>query len=52
MNITIDNYSDLHLIKEQKIDRLFGDTCSVNRFVVSEGILYALNLRELCLQAW
>ena len=48
MNKTVDNYNDLYLIKEQKIDRLFGDNCSKNKFVLSEAILYALNLIEVC----
>ena len=46
MNISIDNYNDLYLIKEQKIERWLSETCSVNRFVVSEVILYVLNLIE------
>ena len=44
MNITIDNYNDLYLIREQKIQRLFSETSRINRFVVSEAILYVLNL--------
>ena len=36
------------MIKELKIDRLFSDTCSINKFVASEAILYALSLIETC----
>ena len=48
MNISIDNYIDLYLTRKQKIERLFSNTCSINRFVVSEAILYVLNLIESC----
>ena len=48
MNISIDNYNNLYLICEQKLERLFRETCSINRFVVSKAILYALNLIESC----
>ena len=46
MNISVNNYNNLNLIKEQKIERLFSETCSINRFVMSEAILYVLNLIE------
>ena len=49
MNITIDNYSDLYFIKEQKIDRLFSDTCSVNRFAVPEArIVFICLVKVVC----
>ena len=48
MTFGIDNYNDLYLIKEQNIERLFSKTCSTNRFVVSEAILYVFNLIESC----
>ena len=30
MNISIDNYNDLYLIREQKVERLLSETCSIN----------------------
>lgn len=48
LDIIIDNYNKLYLIKEQKIELLSSDNCSINLFVVSEAILYALNLIEAC----
>ena len=39
MNISVHNYNDLYLIKEQKIERLISETCSINRFV-SEATVY------------
>ena len=47
-NLTIDNYKDIYLIKEQKVERLFSDHTSVNRFVVSQGILKCLKLLFAC----
>ena len=38
-NITIDNYKDLFLSREQKVERIFSDDTSINRFVISEAIL-------------
>ena len=47
-NITIENYSDLYLIKEQTISRLFSDHTSINRFVISQSILKLLQLIDTC----
>lgn len=43
-NITIDNYKDLVLIREQKVERIFSDNSSINNFVISEAILKCLQL--------
>ena len=43
-NLTIDNYKDLYLIREQKVERIFSDNSSINRFVISEAILKCLQL--------
>lgn len=43
-NITIDNYKDLYLIREQTVERFFSDNTSINRFVISEAILKYLQL--------
>ena len=43
-NITIDNYKDLFLTREQKVERIFSDNTSINRFVISEAILKCLPL--------
>ena len=34
-NVTIDNYKDLFLIREQTVERIFSDNTSINRFVIS-----------------
>ena len=47
-NLTIDNHEDIYLVKEQRVERLFSDHTSVNRFVVSQGILKCLNLLFAC----
>ena len=36
-NVTIDQHNGIYLIREQKIDRIFSDHTSINRFVVSEA---------------
>lgn len=41
-NITINNYNDLFLIREQTVERFFSDNTSVNRFVVSKAIFRCL----------
>lgn len=41
-NITIDNYNDLFLVREQTVERFFSDNTSVNRFVVSQAIFRCL----------
>ena len=43
-NVTINNFNDIFLIKEQSCERIFSDNTSVNRFVVSEAILQLLKL--------
>ena len=43
-NVTVNNFNDIFLIKEQNCERLFSDNTSVNRFVVSEAILELLQL--------
>ena len=47
-NVTIDHHNGIYLIREQKIDRIFSDHTSINRFVVSEAILKCLQLIETC----
>ena len=47
-NVTIDHHNGIYLIREQKIDRIFSDHTSINRFVVSEAILKMLRLIETC----
>ena len=47
-NVTIDHHNEIYLIREQKIDRIFSDHTSINRFVVSEAILKCLLLIETC----
>ena len=36
-NITVDHYNDLYLIREQKVDRIFSDNTSINRFCCVRG---------------
>ena len=47
-NVTVDHYNDLYLIKEQSCERIFSDNTSVNRFIVSQGILKLLQRIEIC----
>ena len=47
-NVTIDHHNGIYLVREQKIDRIFSDHTSINRFVVSEAILKCLQLIETC----
>ena len=47
-NLTIDNHKDIYLVNEQKVERMFSDHTSVNRFVVSQGILKCLKLLFAC----
>lgn len=47
-NVSIDHYMDMYLIKEQKIDRIFSDNTSINRFVISQTILKLLFLIREC----
>ena len=41
-NITIDNFEDLYLIREQKIDRMLSDHTGINRYIISQSILQCL----------
>ena len=43
-NITIDNFEDLYLIREQKIDRMLSDHTGINRYIISQSILQCLQL--------
>ena len=43
-NLSIDEYNELFLIKEQHCERLFSDNTSVNRFVISGAVLQLLQL--------
>ena len=43
-NITTDNFEDVYLIREQKIDRILSDHTSINRYVISQSILQCLKL--------
>ena len=47
-NVTIDHHNGIYLIREQKVNRIFSDHTSINRFVVSEAILKCLQLIETC----
>ena len=47
-NVTINNFNDIYLIKEQTCKRIFSDNTSINRFVVSEAILQLLKLINDC----
>ena len=43
-NITIDNFEDLYLIREQKIDRILSDHTGINRYIISLSILQCIQL--------
>lgn len=43
-NVTVDFHNDIFLIKEEKIERIFKDSTSFNRFVVSQSILKLVKL--------
>lgn len=47
-NVTVEHFDGIYLIREQKLDRIFSDHTSINRFVVSEAILKCLQLIEAC----
>ena len=47
-NVTIDHHNGIYLIREQKINRIFSDHTSINRFVVSQAVLKCLQLIETC----
>ena len=43
-NNTIDNFEDLYLIRQQKIDRILSVHTSINRYIISQSILQCLAL--------
>lgn len=43
-NVTIDNYKDLYLSREQTVERIFSDNTGINRFVISQSIVETLQL--------
>ena len=43
-NITIDNYENIYLVREQKINRILSDHTSINRFIISQSILQCFQL--------
>ena len=47
-NMTVDYHDGIFLIREKKIERIFSDHKSINRFVVSEAILKCLQLIKVC----
>lgn len=42
-NVTIDHHNGIFLIREQKVERIFSDSTSINHFVTSETILKRLH---------
>lgn len=42
INVIIDKFEDIFLIREQKIERILNDHTSINRFVISNSILQCL----------
>lgn len=42
INVIIDNFKDVFLVREQKIERILSDHTSINRFVISRSILQCL----------
>ena len=47
-NVTVENFDEIYLIREQSVERKFSDHTSINRFVVSEAILKCLQLIRTC----
>lgn len=43
-NITTDNYENIYLVREQKIDRILSNHTSINRFIISQSILQCFQL--------
>ena len=43
-SVSIDNFENLYLVREQKIERILSDHTSINRFVISGSILQCLSL--------
>lgn len=44
VNVIIDKFQDIFLVREQKIERILSDHTSINRFVISNSILQCLAL--------
>ena len=44
INVIIDKFKDIYLVREQKIERILSDHTSINRFVISNSILQCLAL--------
>lgn len=44
VNVIIDKFEDIFLVREQKIERILSDHTSINRFVISNSILQCLAL--------
>lgn len=42
INVIIDKFKDIFLVREQKIERILADHTSINRFVISRSILQCL----------
>ena len=47
-NVTVENFDEIYLVREQMVERKFSDHTSINRFVVSEAILKCLQLIRTC----
>ena len=47
-NVTVENFNEIYLVREQSVERKFSDHTSINRFVVSEAILKCLQLIRTC----
>ena len=44
VNLIIDKFEDIFLVREQKIERILADQTSINRFVISNSILQCLQI--------
>lgn len=44
INVIIDKFEDIFLVREQRIERILSDHTSINRFVISNSILQCLTL--------
>ena len=42
INVIIDKFKDIFLVREQKVERIVADHTSINRFVISRSILQCL----------
>lgn len=47
-NVTVENFNEIYLVREQSVERKFSDHTSINRFVVSGAILKCLQLIRRC----